>query len=79
MSANAEIAATAIARYLADCGVVTVRHQIAAIRRSYAQTWQLNLWAEGVGRELTTNDIADGIDLLLSRLLDDAQVSYDRQ
>lgn len=79
MSANAELAATAIAQYLADCGVVAVGDQIAAIRRSYALTWQHNLWLTGVGRELTTNDIAAGIDLLLSRLVDEAQVSYDRQ
>ena len=79
MSANAELAAAAIAQYLADCSVVAVGDQIAAIRRSYALTWQHNLCLVGVGRELTTNDIAAGIDLLLSRLVDQAQVIYDGQ
>lgn len=79
MSADAEEAATAIAAYLADCGITTTGDQIAAIRNSYALTWQLNLILGGYSRRLTLADIATGIDLLLSRLVDQAQVIYDGQ
>ena len=77
MSENAERAAASIITYLEYCRVNTVQDQIAAIRRSYAQTWQINLLQAGMGDGLSLADIATGIDLALSRLVDQAQVIYD--
>jgi len=77
VSENAERAAEAIVKYLEYCRVYTVQDQIAAIRRSYALTWQINLIQAGADPGLTLTDIATGIDLLLSRLVDQAQVIYD--
>ncbi len=79
MSENAERAADSISAYLEFCGINTVQDQIAAIRRSYAVTWQVNLLASGRGWGLSVQDIAAGVDLALSRLLDEAQVIYDAQ
>lgn len=77
MSENAERAAAAIVTYLEYCRVNTVQDQISAIRRNYALTWQVNLLQAGMGDGLSLADIATGIDLLLSRLVDQAQVIYD--
>lgn len=79
MSENSERAADSITAYLEFCGINSVQDQIAAIRRSYAVTWQVNLLASGRGWGLSVQDIAAGVDLALSRLLDQAQVIYDAQ
>ena len=79
MSENAERAADSITAYLEFCGINSVQDQIAAIRRSYAVTWQCNLLASGRGWGLSVQDIAAGVDLALSLLLDQAQVIYDTQ
>lgn len=73
MSATAEAAATAIVTYLVECGINDAGDQIAAIRRSYALTWQINLIQAGADPRMTLTDIAAGIDLLLSRLINEVQ------
>ncbi len=79
MSANAEAAATAIATYLVEVGVHEISDQIAAIRRQYAQTWRATLIRAGFDCAATmpVSDIADGVDVALSRLVDAAQTEYD--
>lgn len=80
-SAGAEAAATAIATYLVEVGVLSVGDQIAAIRRQYAQTWRHTLVRAGFDacHGMPVSDIADGVDLALSRLLNEAQAIYDAQ
>ena len=76
MSEKAQWAADAIARHLKLNGARTTTNQIAAIRRVYGQAWKRHLTYSGTGT-LTVTDVADGVDLLLSRLLDQAQAHYD--
>lgn len=79
MTANAERAATAIATYLVEVGIWEPGDQIAAIRRQYAMTWYNTLIQHGFDNlaGMPVNDIAAGVDLAISRLLDEAQVIYD--
>lgn len=79
MSANAEIAANAIATYLVEVGVLSINDQINAIRRQYAQTWRQTLARAGFDacHGMPVSDVADGVDLALSRLLEAAQAEYD--
>ena len=76
MSEKAQWAAEAIARHLKLNGARTTTNQIAAIRRVYGQAWKRHLTYSGSGA-LTVTDVADGVDLLLSRLLDKAQTEYE--
>ena len=76
MSEKARWAAEAIARYLKLNGARTTTSQIVAIRRVYGQAWKRHLTYSGNGA-LSVNDVADGVDLLLSRLLDMAQAEYE--
>ena len=81
MSANAEIAANAIATYLVEVGVLAISDQIAAIRAEYARPWRSMLVRHGFDEciGMPVLDIATGVDMALSRLLDEAQVIYDTQ
>lgn len=74
MSAPAELVAERIDRYLAVNGHKTVGAKITAIRTVYGRQWRRHL---SVPTTLTSLDVADGVDLLLSRLLDQAQAYYD--
>ncbi len=78
---NAEVAATAIATYLVEVGVLSINDQINAIRRQYAQTWRHTLSRAGFDacHGMPVSDIADGVDLALSRLIEAAQAEYDRK
>ena len=76
MSAKAQWAADAIARYLKLNGARTTTSQITAIRHGYGQAWKRHLTYVG-NDALTVSDVADGVDLLLSRLLEMAQVEYE--
>ena len=76
MSEKAQWAADAIARHLKLNGARTTTNQIAAIRRVYGRAWKRHLTYSGNGA-LSVNDVADGVDLLLSRLLDMAQAEYE--
>jgi hypothetical protein len=79
VSANADVAATAIATYLVEVGVLSIADQISAIRRNYAQTWKATLLRHGFDdvADMPVSDVADGVDLALSRLVDAAQEVYD--
>lgn len=81
MTTNAERAADAIATYLVDVGVLEPGDQIAAIRRQYATTWYKTLIRYGFDEcaGMPIPDMAAGVDLALSRLLDQAQGEYDAQ
>ena len=74
MSEHAEFVAERIDRYLAINGHKTVGAKIVAIRTTYGRQWRRHL---AVPTTLTSLDVADGVDLLLSRLLDQAQAYYD--
>ena len=76
MSEKAQWTADAIARYLKLTGARTTASQITAIRHVYGQAWKRHLTYVGNGA-LSVDDVADGVDLLLSRLLDMAQAEYD--
>ena len=76
MSEKAQWAAEAIARYLKLTGARTTTSQITAIRHVYGQAWKRHLTYVGNGA-LSVDDVADGVDLLLSRLLDMAQAEYE--
>ena len=76
MSEKAQWAADAIARHLKLNGARTTTNQIAAIRHDYGRAWKRHLTYSGSGA-LTVTDVADGVDLLLSRLLDKAQTEYE--
>ena len=76
MSEKAQWTADAIARYLKLTGARTTTSQITAIRHVYGQAWKRHLTYVGNGA-LSVDDVADGVDLLLSRLLDQAQAYYD--
>lgn len=80
MNANAEAAATAIATYLVEGGVLEINDQINAIRRQYAKAWRHTLARAGYDacRGMPIGDIADGVDLALTRLLEAAQAEYDQ-
>lgn len=79
MSENAEIVANAIATHLVEQGALSTGDQIFAIRCEYARPWRSKLVRAGFDAcyKMPVQDIADGIDLALSRLLDEAQVIYD--
>ena len=74
MSEHAEFVAERIDRYLAINGAKTVGAKIVAIRTTYGRQWRRHL---AVPTTLTSLDVADGVDLLLSRLLDIAQAEYE--
>lgn len=74
MSTPAELVAERIDRYLAINGQVTVAAKITAIRTGYGRQWRRHL---SVPTTLSSLDVADGVDLLLSRLIDQAQAHYD--
>ena len=74
MSEHAEFVAERIDRYLAINGHKTTAAKITAIRTAYGRQWRRHL---SVPTTLTSLDVADGVDLLLSRLLDQAQDYYD--
>lgn len=78
MTTNAGVAATAIATYLVEVGVLSIADQISAIRRNYAQTWKATLLRHGFDdvADMPVADVADGVDLALSRLVDAAQEEY---
>jgi len=65
MSEKAQGTADAIARYLKLNGARTTASQIVAIRRVYGQAWKRHLTYVGNGA-LSVDDVADGVDLLLS-------------
>lgn len=81
MTPNAEVAATAIATYLVEVGVLEINDQINAIRRQYAMTWQRTLSRHGFDacHRMPVSDVADGVDLALTRLIEAAQEEYDRK
>ena len=76
MSEKAQWTADAIARYLKLTVARSTASQITAIRHVYGQAWKRHLTYVGNGA-LSVDDVADGVDLLLSRLLDKAQAEYE--
>ena len=74
MSEHADLVAERIDRYLAVNGHKTVAAKITAIRTVYGRQWRRHL---SVPTTFTSLDVADGVDLLLSRLIDQAQAYYD--
>lgn len=78
---NAEAAANAIATYLVEVGVLEIKDQINAIRRQYAMTWQRTLARHGFDacHRMPVSDVADGVDLALTRLIEAAQAEYDQE
>ncbi len=79
MSENANIVANAIATYLVEHGALSLGDQLFAMRCEYARPWRSKLVRHGFDAcyEMPVLDIAAGVDLALSRLLDEAQVEYD--
>lgn len=73
-SDHAELVAERIDRYLAINGHRTVGAKIAAVRAVYGRAFRRHL---AVPATLTARDVADGVDLLIARLLDQAQAEYD--
>ena len=78
MSTNTEAAATAIATFLVEEGALSIGDQIFAIRQQYALAWRAALVRAGFDdcADMPVSDIAAGVDLALSRLLDAAQEEY---
>jgi len=78
VSANAELVATAIATFLVEEGALSIGDQIVAIRQQYALAWRAALVRAGFDdcAGMAALDIAEGVDLALSRLLDAAQEEY---
>lgn len=79
MSINAETIATAISTYLVEQGCGSIADQIAEIRQQCASPWHSILISEGFDdmAAMSLADIADGVDVALSRLVDAAQEVYD--
>lgn len=76
---SVSVAANAIATYLVENGVLSIGDQISAIRLRCASPWRIDLLHAGFDAvaNMSIEDIADGVDLALSRLLDAAQTEYD--
>ena len=71
---RAELIAERIDRYLAINGHRTVGAKIAAVRAVYGRAFRRHL---ALPTTMTSLDVASGVDLLIARLLDQAQAEYD--